>query len=175
MALAGEYIDINAALVQRFKQGDEKAFAELYALYAKAMLNVAFRILNNVEEAEEVLQDSFLSVHEHIETFDETYAFGAWLKRIVINRSLNVLKKRKVVFVPFEDGNSHTEETVEEGNMEYDVDLIRNCIRELPDGYRTIFTLFLFEKYSHKEIAGLLNIAEGTSKSQYNRAKKKLL
>jgi RNA polymerase sigma factor (sigma-70 family) len=175
MAPAAEYIDINAALVQRFKQGDEKAFAELYALYAKAMLNAAFRILNNVEEAEEVLQDSFLSVHEHIGTYDKKYTFGAWLKRIVINRSLNVLKKKKVILVSLEEQNVQIEDPIDDAHVDYDVNVVRNCIRELPDGYRTIFTLFLFEKYSHKEIAGLLNISEGTSKSQYNRAKKKLV
>ncbi len=165
MGRTQNYIDINSAIVERFKKGDGKAFQELYALYAKAMLNISVRILNNNEEAQEVVQDSFLAVFENIADYDKKYSFGVWLKRIVVNRSLNVLKKRKIVFVPLENEN-HAEGTntpIEE--IEYDVKLIRNCIQELPDGYRTIFSLFLFEKYTHKEIAEALNISEGTVSS----------
>jgi len=167
---------INSAIVERFKKGDKKAFQELYELYAKAMLNVSVRILNNAEEAQEVIQDAFLAVYENINSYDEKYAFGAWLKKIVINRSLNVLKKRKVVFIPMAESEYEIEETNDEPEyIEYDVSIVRNCIQELPDGYRTIFSLYLFEKYTHKEIAETLNISEGTSKSQYNRAKKKII
>ncbi len=170
------YTDTNSAIVERFKKGDKKAFQELYA---KAMLNISVRILNNTQEAQEVIQDSFLKVFENINSYDKKYSFGVWLKRIVINHSLNQLKKRKVIFVAIEDSDhdiGETNDQTEENNRyEYDVKIIGTCIRDLPDGYRTIFSLYLFEKYSHKEIAGLLNISEGTSKSQYNRAKKKLI
>ncbi|MCE3229048.1 MAG: polymerase sigma factor [Bacteroidetes bacterium] len=173
---SGHHTDTHLAIIERCKKGDRKAFHELYDLYAKAMLNVSVRILNNTEEAQEVIQDSFLAAFENIHRYDKTHAFGAWLKRIVINRSLNVLKKRKAVFIPIEEDSHYgTGETNDEGEtVEFDVNMIRQCIQELPDGYRTIFSLYLFEKYSHKEISELLNISEGTSKSQYNRAKKKL-
>jgi RNA polymerase sigma factor (sigma-70 family) len=169
------YTDVNAALIERCKQGERKAFQEVYNLYAKAMYNISLRILNNSGEAEEVLQDAFLKVFENIHTYDKRFAFGAWLKRIVINRSLDVLKKRKVNFVSI-DGMDHREEEEEERAEDlYDVESIKKCVLELPDGYRSVLTLFLFEEYSHKEIAELLGISEGTSKSQYNRAKKKLI
>jgi len=137
------------------------------------MVNILVRILNNSGEAEEVLQDSFLKAFEKIAAYDRKYAFGVWLKRIVINRSLDVLKKRKLNFVTIDDADFREEEDEEESI--YDVDVLKKCISELPDGYRTILSLFVFEECSHKEIAELLNISEGTSKSQYNRAKKKLI
>jgi RNA polymerase sigma-70 factor (ECF subfamily) len=92
---------------------------------------------------------------------------------IVINRSLDVLKKRKLNFVSIDDADFREEEQDEESI--YDVNAVKKCIQELPDGYRTILSLFVFEDYSHKEIAEHLNISEGTSKSQYNRAKKRLI
>lgn len=174
MECVQNYTDINSAIVERFKTGDKKAFQELYELYARAMLNVSVRILNNNEEAQEVVQDSFLAVFENIAAYDKKYSFGVWLKRIVVNRSLNVLKKRKIIFVSLDNEDYAENTNVPMEELEYDVRLIRNCIQELPDGYRTIFSLFLFEKYTHKEIAQVLSISEGTSKSQYNRAKKKL-
>ncbi len=167
------YTDVNIAIIERCKKGERKAFQELYDLYVNAMFNISVRILNNSDEAEEVLQDSFLKVFERIDTYDKNHSFGAWLKRIVINRSLDVLKKRKLNFVSIDEAN-YTEEVVEEESI-YDVEAIKKCITELPDGYRAVLTLFLFEDHSHKEIAEALNISEGTSKSQYNRAKKKLI
>lgn len=168
-----KYTDVNIAIIERCQKGERAAFQELYNLYAKAMFNISVRILNNTNEAEEVLQDSFLKVFEKLETYDKNYSFGVWLKRIVINRSLDVLKKRKLNFVAIDDSDFREEEPEEESI--YDVEQIKKCIKELPDGYRTILTLFVFEDCSHKEIADLLGISEGTSKSQYNRAKKKLI
>jgi RNA polymerase sigma-70 factor (ECF subfamily) len=167
------YTDVNIAIIERCQKGERKAFQELYNLYAKAMFNISVRILNDSNEAEEVLQDSFLKAFEKINTYDKKYSFGVWLKRIVINRSLDVLKKRKLNFISINDTDLREEEADEESI--YDVDAIKKCIQELPDGYRTILSLFVFEECSHKEIAALLGISEGTSKSQYNRAKKKLI
>ena len=167
------YTDVNIAIIERCQKGERKAFQELYSLYAKAMFNISVRILNNSDEAEEVLQDSFLKAFEKISTYDKKYSFGVWLKRIVINRSLDVLKKKKLDLVSIDDAD-FTEEEPDEENV-YDVEVLKKCIQELPDGYRTILTLFVFEECSHKEIATLLGISEGTSKSQYNRAKKKLI
>ncbi len=167
------YTDVNIAIIERCKKGERKAFQELYNLYAKAMFNISVRILNNSDEAEEVLQDSFLKAFEKINTYDKKYSFGVWLKRIVINRSLDVLKKRKLNFVSIDDADFKEEEQDEESI--YDVEEVKKCIEELPDGYRTILSLFVFEECSHKEISSLLGISEGTSKSQYNRAKKRLI
>ena len=172
MADAFNYTDPNAAVIERCKKGERNAFRELYNLYCKAIYNVALRILNDSNEAEEVLQDAFLKAFDNIANYDNKFSFGIWLKRIVINRSLDVLRKRKVNFVPL-DGTEAAEEESEE-EIVFDVQLIRESMRQLPDGYRTILTLFLFENHSHKEIAELLGISEGTSKSQYSRARKRL-
>jgi RNA polymerase sigma factor (sigma-70 family) len=179
MANTPGYTDANSGVIERCKNGERRAFMELYNRYAKAMFNISFRILNNRAEAEEVLQDSFLKVFEKIATYDPAYSFGAWLKRIVINGSLDVLKKRKLVLVPLDEIRQVPEEVDAEDSNDYqegfDVDAIKKCVAELPDGYRTILSLFLFEDCSHKEIAELLGISEGTSKSQYSRARKKLM
>ncbi len=175
MAGNPNYTDINSAIIERCKKGERKAFYELYSLYAKAMFNISLRILNNTAEAEEVLQDSFLKAFEKIASYDPAYSFGAWLKRIVINGSLDALKKRKLVFVPLDGLQPMQEDEDEEMETVFDVETIKACLTHLPDGYRTVLSLFLFEDCSHKEIAGLLGISEGTSKSQYNRARKKLI
>jgi len=169
-----KYTEVNSAVIERCKKGERKAFHELYELYAKAMFNISLRIVNNVPEAEEVLQDSFLKAFERMGTYDPNYAFGAWLKRIVINGSLDVIKKRKPILVPLEEMTFVQEEEID-NNVVYDVATVKKCVALLPDGYRTILSLFLFEDHSHKEIADLLGISEGTSKSQYNRSKKKLV
>lgn len=168
------YTESNSAIIERCKKGERKAFHELYELYAKAMFNISLRIVNNAPEAEEVLQDSFLKAFEKIGTYDPSYAFGAWLKRIVINGSLDVLKKRKVILVSLDEVTFAQEEEID-NDVSYDVATVKKCVALLPDGYRTILSLFLFEDHSHKEIADLLGISEGTSKSQYARAKKKLI
>jgi RNA polymerase sigma-70 factor (ECF subfamily) len=171
-----KYTDINYPIIERCKKGEKRAFEELYNLYAKAMYNIAIRIINNNEEAQEVLQDSFLKAFQKIESFDVKYSFGIWLKRIVVNRSLDVLKKRKLNFIPIDDSNYENEDSSDmEDESIYDVESIKQGIQKLPDGFRTILSLFLFEDYSHKEISALLNISEGTSKSQYSRAKKRLI
>ncbi len=164
----------SSILVKRCKNGDDKAFHELYRLHVKAMLNVSMRIVNNMDEAEDILQESFLKAFQHIQSFDEKVSFGVWLKRIVINRSIDFVRKQKINFTPLDEAG-HIEDEKNEDGIVYDLKTIKECIGELPDGYRIVLTLYLFENYSHKEISTFLKINEGTSKSQYNRAKKKLI
>lgn len=168
------YSDPNLAIIERCQKGDRKAFQELYNLYAKAMFNTSYRILNNTNEAEEVLQDSFLKAFQKIDTYDPKFAFGAWLKRMVTNASLDVIRKRKTVFVTLDDAQFVQEEN-DDDDIIYNVDTVKKCIAELPDGYRTIISLYLFENHTHREIGEILGITEGTSKSQYYRAKKHLI
>jgi len=161
-------------LVEQCKKGDDSAFRELYMLYSKPMFNASMRILNNRDEAEDVLQESFVAAFRHIRSFEEKGSFGSWLKRIVINKSLDALKKQKQNFVQVDELNIAEEETEEETGIEYDAVALQKAIDRLPDGYRVILTLFLFEDYSHRMIAEKLGISESTSKSQYLRARKKL-
>ncbi|MCW3085474.1 MAG: polymerase [Bacteroidetes bacterium] len=164
---------IHSSVIAAAKNADNNAFKELYNLYSKAMYNISYRIVNNKDEAEDVLQEAFLKAFQNIQKFENAMAFGGWLKKVVINRSIDLVRKRKINFVAIDDKTQGIEE--EEENAEYEVETLRSCILELPDNYRIVLTLFLFENQSHKEIATLLNISEGTSKSHFHRAKKKLL
>lgn len=161
-------------IINRCKKGDRKAFFELYSLFAKNMLNVSYRIVNNKEEAEDILQESFIKVFENIRKFDEKTSFGAWFKRVIVNHSIDVIRKRKMLMIPLDETKYLENEETEE-HTDLNIETIRECIQYLPDGYRIILTLYLFEGYSHREIGDLLKISEGTSKSQYSRSKSKLI
>ena len=140
------------------------------------MYNIAYRITNNEMDAEDVLQESFVSAYKNIHSYRGTASVGAWLKRIVINNSITAVKRRKADLVPIEEyGEQADLSGPNEDDMLYlNVEKIRNAIQLLPDGYRVVFSLYLMEGYDHKEISNILNISESTSKSQYNRSKKKL-
>lgn len=168
------YIDKHVLLVSQCRQGSAKAQFELYKLYATAMYNVVLRVLNNVAEAEDVLQEAFLDAFTRIGDFRQETTFGLWLKQIVINRAINNLRKRKVQFVSL-DGieiADENETNVEETSLK--VEKIKQAMVKLPDGYRVVLSLYLFEGYDHEEIAHILKITENTSRSQYMRAKRKL-
>ncbi len=133
-------------------------------------------MMANEEEAEDVLQESFLSAFRNISSYREDASFGSWLKRIVINKSITLLNKRKLMEEVNEQtvGEYHYEWDVNDGGSTLSTDEIRQAVKLLPDGFRSVLTLYLFEGYDHGEIAGIMNISESTSKSQYNRAKKRL-
>jgi RNA polymerase sigma factor (sigma-70 family) len=169
------YTHISHSYVSRCRQGDKKAYRALYDLYARAMFNTAARILSNKAEAEEAVQDSFVKAFASLERFDQKYSFGAWLKRIVINRSLDLLRKKKVILVPLRDEHAEEQDSAGEEEPPYRIESVLAQMQQLPPGYRTILSLIVFENCTHREVAELLGISEGTSKSQYNRAKKKLL
>ena len=176
------YIDINAPLVERCRLNDRQAQAELYRRYSKAMFNVALRITSDYAEAEDVLQESFLSAFRELSGYKGDSSFGAWLKRIVVNKSINCLRQRRLQLVPLEDFHhdaSPAEAAVphsrdDDDDMQYRADVLRRCVQELPDGYRVVLSLYLLEGYDHLEIAGILGITESTSKSQYSRARTRL-
>ena len=171
------YIDKHYQLVVECKQGSKKACYELYRLYSKAMLNVAFRILNSMDEAEDVLQESFLDAFKKVKDFRQETTFGLWLKQIVVNRSINLLRKRKVEWVQMESEqleNIADEEPADEEEMEYKVAQVKQAMQLLPEGYRVVLSLYLLEGYDHEEIGQILNITENTSRTQFLRAKRKL-
>jgi RNA polymerase sigma-70 factor (ECF subfamily) len=168
------YIDKHPDLVNQCRQGSRTAQFELYKLYVKAMYNVALRIVNQVAEAEDVLQESFLDAFTRIENFRGETTFGLWLKQIVINKSINQLRKRRAEFVNIDDVDIADEEKDDTEGQEMRVNEIKEAVGELPDGYRVVLTLYLFEGYDHEEISHILKISENTSRTQYMRAKKKL-
>jgi RNA polymerase sigma factor (sigma-70 family) len=168
------YKEANAELIARCKKGDHKAFKDVYELYSKSMFNVCVRMLNSRDEAEDTLQDSFISAFNNIKQYSDKASFGSWLKRIVVNKCIDVIRKKNTQLLPIDEAEL-AEVEVEEESIVYDIESVKEGISRLPDGYRVILTLYLFEDFSHSMIAEKLNISEGTSKSQYSRARKKLV
>ncbi len=173
------YKNIHQDLIDGCKTGDQKAQFQIYKLYYKAMYNTSLRIVNDTMEAEDIMQESFLSAFEKIDTYSGTVSFGAWLKRIVINRSLDALSKKKVAFEDIDSLPGLRDDSGEEMVYREEVDLkveeIKKEIEKLPDGYRIILSLYLIEGYDHDEIAEILGISSSTSRSQLSRAKQKLI
>ncbi|WP_420571227.1 RNA polymerase sigma factor [Kordia sp.] len=147
----------------------------MYSLYVDAMFNVSIRIVKIKEDAEDVVQDSFVDAFKNLESFKYESTFGSWLKRIVINKSINYLKVKRIPLVALEDQEYWIPETEELKPEQLDISKIKNAIQQLPNGYQTIINLYLIEGYDHKEIGDILEISVSTSKSQYHRAKKKLI
>lgn len=170
------YIDKHYDLVEQCKRGERRAQYELYKLYSKAMFNVCMRVLNHVGEAEDVLQEAFLDAFQKINDFRHQATFGAWLKQIVVNRAINQLRQRKVQLIDVEEaGDVEDEESFDEDDLHLNVSQVREAIQKLPDGFRSVLSLYLLEGYDHEEIADILNISESTSRTQFMRAKKRLL
>lgn len=141
------------------------------------MLNVAFRIVGNIADAEDVLQESFLDAFSKLKDFRQETTFGLWLKQIVIHRSVNLLRKRKVEWIEFESSEFEhipDEEVIDDEDLHYQVKLVKAAMSKLPEGYRVVLSLYLLEGYDHEEIGQILNIAENTSRTQFLRAKRKL-
>jgi RNA polymerase sigma factor (sigma-70 family) len=165
-------------LVERCKQGDAQSFQALYRKYSKAMYNTSLRIVNNTADAEDVLQESFLDAFRSLHDFHYRSTFGAWLKKIVINKSINILRKRRNALVDLENTELQEmgeEEPVNEEEIQYRVEEVKKTITRLPDGYRTVLSLYLLEGYDHEEISQILHISHNTVRTQYVRAKQKLL
>lgn len=137
------------------------------------MYNVCLRMLGNEVEAEDVMQESFLKAFTKIDTYEGKVSFGAWLKKIVINRSLDELKKRKVKFEELNE-KIPDEVPVSIEISEIQMEKLKKTISQLPDGYRVVLSLHLLEGYDHEEIAEILGISNGSSRSQFLRAKLKL-
>lgn len=172
------FIDKHYNLVVECKQGSKKACYELYRLYSKAMLNIAFRVVGNIGDAEDVLQEAFLDAFNKVKDFRQETTFGLWLKQIVINKSVNLLRKRKIEWAELDEGalENVADETVEDDeDIKYKVEQVKMAMRELPEGYRLVLSLYLFEGYDHEEIGQILKIAENTSRTQFLRAKRKLV
>ncbi|EHQ26330.1 RNA polymerase sigma factor [Mucilaginibacter paludis] len=172
------YVDKHYNLVVECKQGSKKAHYELYKLYSKAMLNTAFRIVDNLNEAEDVLQEAFLDAFARIKDFRQETTFGVWLKQIVVHRSINLLRKRKMDLVDISDEqieNLADDDQAEDDELIYKVTQIKEAMKLLPDGYRLVLSLYLLEGYDHEEIGQILNISENTSRTQFLRAKRKLI
>jgi len=171
----GTPTDIHQKLIEASKKGDNRARRQLYELYARAMFNICYRMMNNREDAEDILQEAFVQAFAKLESFRYESTFGAWLKRIVINTCINAINKRKVDLLLTEDMYYYKDVMDEdEEELPLTVQDIQKALEQLPEGGRIVFSLYLLEGYDHLEIAEILGITESTSKSQFMRAKRKV-
>ncbi len=169
-------MNLHQDLIDGCRKGDQKAQFQIYKLYYKAMYNISLRIVNDTMEAEDIMQESFLAAFEEIGKYSGTVSFGAWLKSIVRNRSINSLRKNsKMIFENIEDvGENETLlAEVQNHNDEPDLTMIRviDIIRHLPAKARNIFSLYFLEGYDYEEISEILSISSSTSRSQLSRAR----
>ncbi|MEJ1241766.1 sigma-70 family RNA polymerase sigma factor [Chryseolinea sp. T2] len=170
-----EVFNIHQDLIARCRTGDQTAHHSLYKLYSRAMYNVGYRIVQNEEEAQDVLQEAFISAFRNLDGYRGDATFGSWLKRIVVNKALNAVSRRKFEPIPEnEDWDIAEPESDVSYRGELTVERVKKGISQLPDGYRNVLSLYLIEGYDHQEIAEIMGFTESTSKSQLNRAKAKL-
>jgi len=155
--------------IEACKRGDRVAQKELYDRYCDAMYTLAYRIVGNSESAKDVLQETFISVFRGIENFRFESTIGAWIKVILLRTAYKQVKNN-IAMEYVDDTDLYTKASAEESDI-YDFQHLEQAIIELPANARAVFTLVEIEGYKHKEIAEMLNISEGTSKSQLHYAK----
>ncbi|WP_179007621.1 RNA polymerase sigma factor [Winogradskyella forsetii] len=161
-------------LIQKCVKQDKEGQRELYTLLSPVLYGICLKYMKSKVEADDVFQDAFIMLFQKIDQYRFEGSFEGWAKRIFVNEALEVLrKKQRRLHVAIEDFNFNTDN--EDNSKRLDLVLTQeellNHIRELPDHYRMVFNLYVFEDYSHKAIANKLNIAVGTSKSILSRAK----
>jgi len=156
-------------LINKCKQKDNKAQSEIYQLYAGKLFALSLKYSRNYQEAQDNLQNGFITIFNKIEQYNFKGSFEGWLKRIVINTALQTYRETNVL-------NLITEEIIDEVEIEVDdeqvsLEFLLKLIQELPNRYRLVFNLYVLDEYSHREIANMMGISEGTSKSNLSRAR----
>lgn len=168
------YKDLHHDLIKKCKKQDQRSQMQIYKLYYKAMFNTCLRIVGNKSDAEDIMQDSFLSAFQKIEQYNEKGSFGGWLKRIVVNNSIDFTKRNKI-FTEFDDQIELEEESsTEQAEINIRLKDIKEALNRIKNQYRIIISLFLFEGYDHDEISEILNISYNLSRTRYHRAKEQL-
>lgn len=160
-------------LVKQCRKGDSRAQRELYEKFAPQMLSVCRRYVKSLEDAEEVLSNAFIKVFTKIDQYSGEGALGGWIRRIMVNESLNYIRYQKNLFVEIEEEN-HLNVSHDGFASQIDADHLLAMVAELPLGYRTVFNLYAIEGYTHKEIGEMLGVSENTSKSQLSKARRHL-
>ncbi len=159
-------------IIDDCKQNDAKAQMKLYNLYCKAMFLVAKRYVKDDFLAEDMMQEALSKHLKKIDTYKEEVPFGTWMKRIVINRSIDELKRRKLEIVSINNELHHQKEDVWKVESTISLDQIVGCINKLKEKYRVVVSLYLLEGYDHQEISQILGITEVTSRTHLLRGKK---
>ena len=156
-------------LIIKCKKNNRKAQGELYSLYSKKLFTLCLKYSKNYAEAEDNLQDAFLTIFNKIKQYNGKGSFEGWMKRIVINTALQRYRKASVLDVIKDD--DFVEEVVEIEVDRVSLEFLLAIIQELPDKYRLVFNLYVLDGFSHKEIAEMVNVSVGTSKSNLSRAR----
>lgn len=157
-----------------FVNGEKSAFDTIYAAYSPGMFGICLRYTRCEDDAKDVLQDSFIKLYQSREKFNVELSIGAWIKTITIRTALNYIKEQYKLVLTGDELKFDRAVIVDESE-EYGQDLkdrLLQILQKLPDGYRMVFNLYTIDNLTHKEIAAYLDISEGTSKSQYFKAKK---
>lgn len=182
MEIKETYIEVNQQLVDGCRKNKRSAQIRIYEIYYKAMYNTSLRILNNREEAEDIMQEAFLDAFKKINNYKGTGSFGAWLKRIVVNKSIDHLRAKKntisleeEIFVVEDVEDTSYEDEAHVNNTFTRMDEIRGAVEKLPHHHKIVISLYLLEGYDHQEIAQILKISYNNARARYFRAKKELL
>ncbi|WP_298755313.1 RNA polymerase sigma factor [uncultured Psychroserpens sp.] len=156
-------------LIERCKKNDAQAQSQLYKLYASKLFSICLKYSRNYAEAEDNLQDAYITIFKKFNQFKNQGSLEGWMKRITINTALQRYRSAGVFDIINEDQIEDVNVEVDDDNIS--IDFLLNIIQELPDRYRLVFNLYALDDYSHKEIANLLDISTGTSKSNLARAR----
>jgi len=164
------------SIIEGCKNHNAKAQMQLYDLYCDAMFIVAKRYVSNSNDAEDIMQDAFIKVFKNLDSYQEQVSIGAWIKKIVINQSIDYLKKRKLEIVRLDDHENDMPILDDNWSVapEISKENIMESMLKLKEKYKVILSLYLFEGYDHKEISEILSITELSSRSQLHRGKKQL-
>ena len=171
--------DIHQDLIEACRHQNRNAQIRIYELYFKALYNTSLRIVGNTAEAEDIMQESFLDAFSKIENYRGEGSFGAWLKRIVVNNSINHLRKKREMIsleessIEIKDSGPDEQEYSE--NIFCRLEEIREGLKKLPENYSILISLHLLEGYDHEEMAEIFNTTNGNIRVKYLRAKQKLL
>ena len=156
-------------LIYRCKKHERDAQEELYRLYSAKLFGLCLKYSDNYQQAQDNLQDGFVTIFEKINQYKDQGSFEGWMKRILINTALQKHRQQKVYGITNEDYLQEEEVEVETDDLS--VDFLLKCVQELPDRYRQVFNMYVMDGYSHREISEMLHISEGTSKSNLARAR----
>lgn len=157
-------------LIEKCKENDTKAQSDLYKLFSSKLFTLCLKYSRNYAEAEDNLQDAFVTIFEKISQYSGKGSLEGWLKRIVINTALQRYRKQGVFDIVNEDQIEDVQIDVDTETV--NLDFLLSSIQELPDRYRLVFNLYVLDGYSHKEISEMLDITTGTTKSNLARARK---
>jgi len=161
-------------LVKGCQQGDRNCQKQVFEKWHRKMLAVCQRYINNNFEAEDILMQAMMKVFTEINKFSGLGSFEGWMRRIVVNEALMAVRKQKIVFESVNQEDVENSEGFDPGSLQVDAEYLFELLQSLPTGFRTVFNLYAIEGYDHKEIASMLGISEGTSKSQLSRARQML-